>query len=79
MAIRTPIALFAVVTILAITSDSATAGSTAASQNRQSANSHGTCGQQVTHKHPGLKGADFKAEYAKCASETAAGKNYLTD
>jgi hypothetical protein len=67
-----------VVSMFAIASNSASAG-TAASQNRMNANYHGTCGQQVTHKHPGMTGAAFKAEYSKCQTDSAAGKNYLTD
>jgi len=75
MTISKAIAFCAVVLILAIDSDVASA----TSANRQSANFHGTCGQQVMHKHPGMKGADFKAEYSKCMNDTAAGKNYLTE
>jgi hypothetical protein len=77
MAIKT-LAAITIVSIFAIASNSASAGTTAA-QNRMNANYHGTCGQQVTHKHPGMTGAAFKAEYSKCQADTAAGKNYLTD
>ena len=50
-----------------------------AKQTRDSANYHGTCGQQVMHKHPGLKGAAFKEEYAKCLNDQQAGRDYQTD
>jgi hypothetical protein len=78
MTVRALIAI-AVVSMFAIISNSANAGGTAAAQKRSSANFQGSCGQQVTHKHPGMKGAAFKAEYSKCQADTAAGKNYLTD
>ena len=50
-----------------------------AKQLRDSANYHGTCAQQVMHKHPGLKGAAFKEEYGKCLNDQQAGKDYQTD
>jgi hypothetical protein len=79
MTIRTLVAIWAVASIFAMASDSATAGGTAATQQRSSAANKGTCGQQVTHKNPGMKGAAWKAEYAKCLNDVAAGKNYLAE
>lgn len=59
---------------------SVSVGSTAlAKQTRDSTSYHGSCGQQVMHKHPGLKKDAFKSEYDKCLNDNQAGKNYLND